>query len=157
MFRNIFQTENHDIEIFSHYNFLALSHFFISVDSPSKIEVPGWKNQSCREFNGEYFYIFDIEVWRKKFSLSHPTLRIFLISSLWKVHRKLKKFEVPGRKNQCCTEFDGDHFYILDIEFERKLFSLSHPTLRFFLISSLWTVHRKLKKFEVPGRAIFTK
>ena len=33
-----------------------------------------------------------------------------------------QKIEVPRGKNQSCREFDGDHLYILDIEFGRKKF-----------------------------------
>ena len=57
------------------------------------------------------------------FSLSHPTLGTFLIFDVCgQFFENLKNFEVPGRKNQSCREFDGDHFYILDIEFGRKKF-----------------------------------
>ena len=38
------------------------------------------------------------------------------------------------------------------IEFGWTFFTFSHDTKNFFKFSSLWTVHRKWKKFEVPGR-----
>ena len=72
------------------------------------------------------------------FSLSHPTLGTFLIFHVCgQFFENLKNFEVPGRKKQSCCEFDGDYSYVLDIEFGRKLFSPSHPTLRVFLILHL--------------------
>ena len=99
--------------------------------------VPGRKYQSCRKFDGDHFYVLDIEFGRI-FSLSRPTFGTFLIFHVCgQFFENLKNFEVPGRKKQSCCEFDGDYSYVLDIEFGRKLFSPSHPTLRIFLILHL--------------------
>ena len=76
-------------------------------------------NQSCREFEGDHFYILDIEFGRKNiFHFLTQQLDFFDFSSLWTVHRKSKKYN-SGTKNQSCCQFGGDHFYILDIEFGR--------------------------------------
>ena len=59
-------------------------------------------------------------------SLSHPTIKIFQVfeelSTEMKYEKKQKKFQVSVRKNQSCREFNGNHFYILHIEFGEKYF-----------------------------------
>ena len=66
----------------------------------------------------------------KFFTLPHPTLRIFLNFYLCRqFFENLKFFEVIVRKNQSCRQFDGDHYYVLDIELgKNKFFTFSPDT-----------------------------
>ena len=82
-----FKTKISKLKIFAHYNFfLGLSHFFISVDSSSKI----WKNWSSgtkksklqRIWRGSFLCTWHW-IWKKNFlSLSNPTLRKVFIFHL---------------------------------------------------------------------------
>ena len=103
---------------------MRLSHFLPKM---SKI-VKKWRS---RKILVEIFLVgIDSVCFETYFKTKISNLKIFAVkiffcdlvifSSLWTVHRKFEKIEVPGRKNQSCREFDGDHFYILDIEFGRK-------------------------------------
>ena len=57
------------------------------------------------------------------FSLSHLTLRILQIFHLCgQFSENVKNFEVPVRKKRSFRQFDGDHLYVLDIEFRKKIY-----------------------------------
>ena len=141
MFQTVFKIENLKIEIFPVANFfLGLSHFLVKIVKNGKnlkIEVPGRKSKVVENLPGIISMSLTLNLEEIFFLISHPTLRTFLIFHVCgQFFENLKNFEVPGRKNQSCREFDGYHFYVLDIEFGRH-FLLSHSTLRIFLIFHL--------------------
>lgn len=55
---------------------------------------------------------------------------------------------MSGRKKQSCRELDGDHFYVLEIEFGEKSFD---PLLwQFFLrLSHFWPKNAKITKLKI--------
>ena len=107
------------------------------MDSSSKIEkieVPGRKNQSFREFDGDHFYILDVEFGRKFFSLSNLTLRIFLIFHLCgQFIKKWKNLKFTEEKIKVVENLTGIISIYLTLNLEEKIFPLSHLTLRIFL------------------------
>ena len=85
-FRTYFKTKILKSKIFPITKFfLGLSHFFISVDSSSKIEkndVPGGKIKVTDNLTRIVSIYLTLNLEETFFPLSHPTLRIFLIFHL---------------------------------------------------------------------------
>ena len=105
-FETYFKTKSSNSKIFLIAKFfLGLSHFFISVDSSSKIWKKNWssgtkKSKLQRIWRGSFLYTWHW-IWKKIifFSFSPDTKNFSYFSSLWTVHLELKKIEVTGRKN----------------------------------------------------------
>ena len=102
--------------------FSDLVIFGINSEKWKKLKFPDEKIKVVENLTGiiSMYLTLNLEEF---FSLSHPTLGTFLIFHVCgQFFENLKNFEVPKRKNQSCREFDGDYFYVLDIEFVRKPF-----------------------------------
>ena len=123
-FKTYFKTKISKSKIFSRYKY-----FF------SNLVIFGQNNEKWQKLKkvvenltGSISMYLTLNSEEKNFSISHPTLRTFpIFISCGQFFVNLKKFEVPGRKNQSCWEFDGNHFFVLDIEFGRKKFFTFSP------------------------------